>query len=99
MQDRTDHVLLGFAIPASWLVGLPALLVLLLAPAQLAVLPTIQRSVSTPRLVACGVAAVGLAFAVLVPPALWSDGHRVSMLWLIGMTSPRPPVSPLADPG
>ena len=82
-QDRTDRVLLGFEIPASWFVGLPALLVLLLAPAQLAALPTIQRSVSTPRLVACGVAAVGLAFAVLVPPAIWSDGHRVSMLWLI----------------
>ena len=24
-----------------------------------------------------------LAFAVFVPPAIWSGGHRVSMLWLI----------------
>ena len=82
-QDRTERSILGFEIPASWFVGLPAFLVLLLAPAQLAVLPRIQRSFSTPRLVAYGVAAVGLAFAVLIPPALWSDNHHVSMLWLI----------------
>ena len=82
-QDRTNRALLGFEVPASWFVGLPAFLVLLLAPVQLAVLPTIQRLVSTPRLVAWGVVAVGLAFAVLVPPAMWNDGHRVSMLWLI----------------
>ena len=82
-QDRTDGVLLGFEIPASWFVCLPAFLVLLLAPVQLAVLPAIQRSVNTPRVVTWGVAAVGLAFAVLVPPAMWTNGHRVSMLWLI----------------
>ena len=82
-QDRTDRVLLGFEVPASWFVGLPALLILLLAPVQLAVLPAIQRLASTPRLVAWGVVAIGFAFAVLVPPAIWSDSHRVSMLWLI----------------
>jgi POT family proton-dependent oligopeptide transporter len=82
-QDRTDRMLLGFELPAAWFVGLPALLVLLLAPAQLALLPRIQHRVSTPRLIAWGLVAVVLAFAVLIPPALLSNGHRVSMLWLI----------------
>lgn len=82
-QDRTVRVLLGFEIPAAWFVGLPAFLVLVLAPVQLALLPWLQRRVSTQRLVAWGLVAVGLAFAVLLPPALLSDGHRVSMAWLI----------------
>ena len=82
-QDRTDRVLLGFEIPASWFVGLPAFLVLVLAPLQLAVLPKSQRRVSTERLVVWGLVAVGLAFAVLLPPVMWSDGGRVSMAWLV----------------
>ena len=82
-QDRTDRVLLGFEIPASWFVGLPAFLVLVLAPVQLAVLPKIQRRVSTRRLIAWGLVAVVLAFAVLIPPAMLSPGHRVSMAWLV----------------
>lgn len=82
-QDRTDRVLLRFEIPASWFVGLPAFLVLVLAPVQLAVLPKIQHRVSTQRLVGWGLVAVGLAFTVLIPPALWGDGHRVSMAWLV----------------
>lgn len=82
-QDRTDRVFFGFEIPASWFVGLPSLLVLILAPAQLVVLPKLQRRVSTPRLIAWGLGAVGVAFAVLIPPAMWSDGHRVSMAWLV----------------
>jgi len=73
----------GFEIPASWFVGLPAFLVLLFAPGQLVVLPRIQRRISTPHMVAGGVVAIGAAFAVLIPPALWTDGQRVSMLWLI----------------
>lgn len=82
-QDRTDRVLLGFEIPAAWFVGLPAFLVLVLAPVQLAFLPRIQRRVSTQRLVAWGLIAVALAFAVLVPPAMWSAGHGIGMLWLV----------------
>lgn len=82
-HDRTDRILFGFEIPASWFVGLPAFLVLVLAPLQLAVLPKSQHRVSTERLVIWGLVAVGLAFAVLLPPVLWSDGHRVSMVWLV----------------
>lgn len=83
-QDRTDRVLFGFEIPAAWFVGLPAFLVLILAPLQLALLPRIQRRIDTPRLIAAGLVAVALAFVVLIPPAIFSDGHRVSMGWLIG---------------
>lgn len=82
-RDRTDRLLLGFEIPAAWFVGLPALLVLLLAPAQLALLPRLQQTTTTPRLIAWGLVAVALAFAVLLPPALLFPGQRVSMLWLL----------------
>ena len=82
-QDRTDRVLLGFELPAAWFVGLPSLLVLLMAPAQLALLPRVQRQVSTPRLIAWGLVSGVLAFAVLIPPAVLSPGQRVSMAWLI----------------
>lgn len=82
-QERTERVLLGFEIPAAWFVGLPAVLVLIFAPVQLVLLPRIQRRVSTQRLVAWGLVAVALAFAVLAPPLIWSADHRVSMAWLI----------------
>ncbi len=83
-QDHTDRFLLGFEIPAAWFVGLPALLVLLLAPVQLALLPRIQRrGVKTSHLVAWGLVAIALAFVVLIPPSLGSPGQRVSMGWLI----------------
>jgi POT family proton-dependent oligopeptide transporter len=82
-QDRTDRLLFGFEIPASWFVGLPSFLVLLLAPAQLALLPRLRHRWKTPHLIALGLVAAVLAFAVLIPPALLSNGHRVSMLWLI----------------
>lgn len=83
VSDGRDRVLFGFEIPAGWFVGLPAFLILILAPVQLTLLPWIQRRVGTPRLAAWGLVAVALAFAVLVPPAIWSTGQRVSMAWLI----------------
>lgn len=82
-QDRTQRVLLGFEVPSAWFVGLPSLLVLILAPAQLALLPKIQRRTSTPRLIIWGLVAVGLAFAILIPPAVLSPDALVSMVWLI----------------
>lgn len=82
-QERTDRVLLGFEIPAAWFVGLPGLLVLVLAPVQLALLPRIQRQISTQRLIGWGMVVLALAFAVLIPPAILSPGHHVSMAWLI----------------
>ena len=82
-QDRTDRILFGFEIPAAWFVGLPSFLVLLLAPVQLALLPRIRQRWSTPQLIALGLVAVSLAFALMIPPALLSPGHRVSMLWLL----------------
>lgn len=82
-QDRTDRLLFGFEIPSAWFVGLPSLLVLILAPLQLVLLPRIRHAVSTPKLVSLGLFSVALAFAILIPPALYAEGHRVSMLWLL----------------
>ena len=82
-QDRTDRFLFGFEIPTAWFVGLPSLLVVVLAPIQLVLLPRIRHSVSTPKLVILGLVSVALAFAILIPPALYAEGHRVSMLWLL----------------
>lgn len=45
-QDRTDRILFGFEVPAAWFAGLPALLVVILAPAQLARLPRIRLLVA-----------------------------------------------------
>ena len=82
-QDRTDRILFGFEIPSAWFVGLPSFLVLLLAPVQLALLPKLRQRWSTPQLIALGLVAVVLAFAVLLPPAFLSPSHRASMLWLL----------------
>lgn len=82
-QDRTDRVLVGWTVPAAWFVGLPALLVLLLAPLQLALLPRLQHRLTTPHLVGMGLVATVLGFAVLIPPALLFADQRVSMLWLL----------------
>ena len=76
-------MLVGWTVPAAWFVGLPALLVLLLAPLQLALLPRLQRRLTTPRLVGLGLVATVLGFAVLIPPSLLFADQRVSMLWLL----------------
>jgi POT family proton-dependent oligopeptide transporter len=82
-HDRTDRVLLGFEVPATWFVALPALLVLLLGPAQLAFLEPLQRRIGTYRLVAAGLISVALAFVVMIPATLAGDARRVSMTWLV----------------
>ena len=65
--------------------GLPPILVLLLAPMQLALLPRLKRSIGTSRLVALGLVAAALCFAVLLPTTLWP--HRVSLAWLAASLS------------
>ena len=82
-QDRTDRALLGTKIPATWFVGLPAVLVMLLAPVQLGFLRQLQRRVPTPRLVAWGLCAVAFAFVALLPAALGNTEQRASMGWLV----------------
>lgn len=81
-QERTDRRILGFEVPAAWFVGLPALLVLLLAPVQLWLLPRLTQRIRTEQLIAAGVLALFAAFAVLLPPAVLLDARRVSMAWL-----------------
>ena len=79
-KDRIDRVVLGFEIPIAWFLAFPALLVLVLAPMQLALLPRLKRIIGTNRLVALGLVAAALCFAVLLPTTLWTD--HVSMAWL-----------------
>ena len=79
-KDRIDRVVLGVEVPIAWFLAFPAILVLLLAPIQLALLPRLKRSFGTSRLVALGLVTAALCFAVLLPTTLWA--HRVSMAWL-----------------
>lgn len=83
-QDKTDRILLGFEVPASWFIGLLAVLVLGLAPVQLALLARLSRRLGTQLLVASGLLAVALAYVVLFPAVLGSAETRVSMGWLVG---------------
>jgi len=82
-QQHTERVVHGFTVPPSWFAGLPALLVLLLAPAQLVLLPRLQRRMQTAHLVAVGLLSTSLAFLVLFPAVLPSKTHLVRMSWLV----------------
>lgn len=83
-QDKTDRVIFGFEIPAAWFAGLPAMLVLMLAPIQLALLSRLQRRIGTQRLIAWGLLAVALAYITFSPAVFGSATRRVSMGWLVG---------------
>ena len=84
-RDRIDRVINGFEIPIAWFLAFPAILVLLLAPIQLALLPRLKRIIGTSRLIALGLVAAALCFAVLLPTTLWTS--RVSMAWLAASLS------------
>lgn len=84
-KDRIDRVVLGFEIPIAWFLAFPAVLVLALIPIQLALLPRLKQSIGTNRLIALGLVAASLCFAVLLPTTLW-PGH-VSMAWLAASLS------------
>ncbi len=84
-KDRIDRIVLGFEVPIAWFLAFPAILVLLLAPIQLALLPRLKRSIGTSQLVALGLIAAALCFAVLIPTTLWT--HRVGMAWLAASLS------------
>lgn len=80
---HTDHTLFGFTMPPSWFVGIPGLLVLILAPMQLGLLPRLQRALGIRRLIAVGLVATALAFLVLLPAVVLSDRQLVSVGWLV----------------
>ena len=84
-NERIDRVVLGFEVPIAWFLAFPAILVLLLAPLQLALLPRLKRSLGTNHLVALGLVTASLCFAVLLPTTLWTS--RVSMAWLAASLS------------
>jgi len=79
-NDRIDPVLVGISFPTAWFLAFPAVLVLILAPLQLAVLPKLKARFGLCRLVAMGLLAATASFAVLLPTTLWPG--RVSMAWL-----------------
>ena len=79
-NDRIDAVIVGFAIPTAWFLAFPAVLVLIFAPVQLAVLPNLKSRFGLCRLVAMGLLAAAVSFAVLLPTTQWSG--RVSLAWL-----------------
>ena len=79
-NDRIDAVLFGFAIPTAWFLAFAAVLVLILAPLQLAVLPKLKSSFSLYRLVELGLLAAAVSFAALLPTTLWLG--RVSIAWI-----------------
>jgi len=81
--QHTDRTLLGFTVPPSWFAGLPALLVLILAPAQLVLLPRLQQRIRTAHLVAVGLLATSPAFLVLLPAVVLSSRQLVSVGWLV----------------
>lgn len=82
-RQHVERTLFGFTVPPSWFVGLPALLVLLFAPAQLALLPRIQRAIPTQWLVALGLLSSSLTFAVLIPITLLSDKQSIGIGWIV----------------
>jgi len=81
--QHTDRTLLGYTLPPSWFVGIPGLLVLILAPVQLGLLPRLQRGFGIRWLVALGLVATALAFLVLLPAVVLTDKRLVSVGWLV----------------
>ncbi len=81
--QHTDRTLVGYTMPPSWFVGIPGLLVLILAPVQLGLLPRLQRRLGIRRLVAVGLVATSLAFLVLLPAVVLSNRQLVSVGWLV----------------
>lgn len=79
-NDRIDAVLVGFSIPTAWFLAFPAVLVLILAPLQLAVLPTLKARFGLCRLIATGLISSAASFAVLLPTTQYAS--RVSLAWL-----------------
>ena len=88
-KDRIDRIVLGFEVPIAWFLAFPAILVLLLAPMQLALLPRLKRSIGTSRLVALGLVAAALCFAVLLPTTLCECKRRPLWFYLPSLSTSR----------
>ncbi|MBT2493481.1 MFS transporter [Streptomyces sp. ISL-96] len=78
-ERHTDRVVLAFEVPASWLLSVHPLFVLLLAP----FVTRLRGAVTTKVAGALGVA--GLSFVVMAGAALMAQDRPVSMGWLIGV--------------
>ncbi|MBL8633984.1 MAG: hypothetical protein JNM40_12245 [Myxococcales bacterium] len=82
-NQHVDRTLSGSTIPLPWFVALPSLLVLLIAPVQIVLLPRLQSRLGIYPLVASGLVATSLAFAVLIPADRLCHTHQVGTGWLL----------------
>jgi proton-dependent oligopeptide transporter, POT family len=85
-ERSTNRVVLGFDFPASWFQFVPALFVMLLAPAFAWLWIALGKwEPSIPTKFALGLLFGAIAFAILVPPARAAiTGALVSPWWLTG---------------
>ena len=83
-ERSTDNHFLGFAYPASWLQSVNPILIIILAPVFAWLWVKLgNREPSSPTKFSLGLLFAGLAFVLLVPPALVAaHGARVSPMWL-----------------
>ncbi len=83
-QRSTDNRVLGHSFPASWYQALPAMFIILFAPAFAALWIRLgPRNPSSPAKFSVGLGLLGLAFAVMIGAAtVAATGVRVSPLWL-----------------
>ena len=82
-SQHVDRTLSGVSLPLPWFVALPSLLVLVIAPVQIVLLPRLQRRLGIYPLVASGLVATSLAFAVLIPADWLCHTRLIGMGWLL----------------
>ncbi len=89
--DRsTDRIIpfLNFEIPASWFQSVNPLFIMLLAPffSNLWLgLADINKNPSTPIKFSLGLLLVSIGFLLMIAASLFSNGSKVSILWLLGV--------------
>jgi POT family proton-dependent oligopeptide transporter len=84
-RDRIDRIVLGFEVPIAWFLAFPAVLVLLLAPIQLALLPRLKRASAQADSSRWASSLRHSVSRSSFPQPLWT--HRVSMAWLAASLS------------
>lgn len=86
-RDSTNRLLLGHEIPVPYFAAIPSVLVITVTPILLKVLASLRKKDAepgTPIKLILGMIMAATSYLVLVIAAHFADGHRVSMLWLLG---------------
>ena len=85
-DQLTRTTLLGFSFPSSWFQSVNPILIVLLAPLFSMIWIRLgERQPSSPAKFACGLLLAGVSFLVLAWGSSFSDGGRVSPLWLLSV--------------